>query len=451
MIPTPANASNYALRNPNTRTRDKFPKKTHPNPKHARAKEQLKALHKLGIENFADVPVSYWEPLISGETTTEHNVWRQKECQALDDWIRKETEKHRLATGGSNDDVSSGVVTVSRADIEAIEAENESLQKRSVEADTTIKALRRELESERTARLEVQEQLRKSGVGPGGVAHNSSPSETALISGDSSLALKNTINSLEAVTKDLERANKELTMEKTRTKKLEEELVREREFRQRLEQEVSEIKAKLDSGPLPLSHPVETDVIGRLTELMGTLIEEKLCCIPEMVKTQVEAALPLRAASMPAEELNGFAFPRYARRKWRKNLKAGPQKPPMGNNERVEEDPITEVSLSAVVQTPGSAASLFTFDRTREIPQDPIPVPTVGGQITYGEAAGSAGRETRQNRSGNQPPSQLELPRFGFRNRNKTSEKNGQVSDNRNSGPILSRHPSQKPGIPVKN
>lgn len=64
----------------------------HPNPKHARAKEQLKALQKLGIENFADVPINYWEPLMSGETTTEHNIRRQKKYKALDEWMRKDTK-----------------------------------------------------------------------------------------------------------------------------------------------------------------------------------------------------------------------------------------------------------------------------------------------------------------------------------------------------------------------
>lgn len=324
------------------------------------------------------------------------------------------------------------------------------MHKRSGEADAIIKAFRRELEMERTAKLKVQEQLQKSIVDSGGVAHNSSPLEVALVSGDSSSALKNTINSLEAVTKDLERANKELSMEKTRTKKLEEELGREREFRLRLEQEVSEIKAKLGSGPLSEYHPVETDMIGKLTELTGTLIEEKLCCIPDMVKMQFEAALPLRAASTLVEELNGFVFPRHARRKWQRNVKAGPQKPLARNNEKVTEDPITEVS-SSVAQTPGSAGSLFTFDRTCEVPHDPTQVPTVSRQITYGETAGFTGQETRQNRSGNQPPFQLRLPRSGFQNRNKGSGKNGHVSDSRKSGPFSLRNPSHEPEKSAEN
>lgn len=97
-------------------------KEKHPRPENKTSTRQLKKLRILGINNFNEVDIDYWEPRLISETKAEHNARRQRETKRMDEYIaqrKKEVTTHVNKTNQIK-------LTISESNNKIISADDES-------------------------------------------------------------------------------------------------------------------------------------------------------------------------------------------------------------------------------------------------------------------------------------------------------------------------------------
>lgn len=116
----------------------------HPTPTYKKRKEHLRELLSLGYTNLSEPGIPYWEPRREDESKHEHNARRQRECEAMDKFVKDE-----LTTRSIND--------ISASEDTAL-AENAYLQEQLKKAETRYKTALEELKSERNRRQAAEKE-----------------------------------------------------------------------------------------------------------------------------------------------------------------------------------------------------------------------------------------------------------------------------------------------------